>query len=125
MLFRSSISATANLSYGIELLGAPGVAVPITVVATLAAAPASGYLSDQASLTITSQVGDDYAEGCYDGTCSAISPQPVVLVSGRAYLVSLQASASAAADGTALASVDPSFIIDPAYAGRFTLVGVP
>jgi hypothetical protein len=49
----------------------------------------------------------------------------VVLVSGRDYLVRLQASAVALADGTAFASVDPSFIIDPAYASQFTLVGVP
>ncbi len=36
-------SAVANVSYGIELLGAPGVPVPITVIATLSAATASGY----------------------------------------------------------------------------------
>jgi hypothetical protein len=118
-------SATANVSYGIELLGASGVPVPITVVAALSAAPASGYLSDQASLTISSQVGDYYSETCYDGACYDISPQPVVLVSGRDYLVRLQASAVALADGTAFAWVDPSFVIDPAYASQFTLVGVP
>jgi hypothetical protein len=118
-------SAVANVSYGIELLGAPGVPVPITVIATLSAATASGYLSDQASLTISSQVGDYYSETCYDGACYAISPQPVVLVSGRDYLVRLQASAVALADGTAFASVDPSFVVDPAYASQFSLVGVP
>jgi hypothetical protein len=118
-------SAVANVTYGIELLGSPGVSVPIMVIATLSAATASGYLSDQASLKLSSQVGDYYSETCYDGACYPISPQPVVLVSGRDYLVSLQASAVALADGTAFASVDPSFVIDPAYASQFTLVGVP
>ena len=134
-----SASATADVFYGIMLGGVPGVTVPVYVSSYISALPASGYLSDQASLTVTSRIGGvPYSKTCYDGACSDSAPPftsgpvsnggssgPAYLVSGQEYIVQLLASATGEYNGTVDAYVDPTFTVDSAFAGQFPFFGVP
>ena len=133
------VNAQADVYYGIQLSGTAGVTVPVYISSLLSALSVSGYLSNQATLTVTSQVyGTAYTKTCYNGYCADSAPPfsggtvtgggssgPAYLVSGYEYLVHLQATAFAGDNGTAEAFADPTYTVDPNFASRFQLIGVP
>lgn len=134
-----STSAQADVYYGIQLSGVAGITVPVYISSLLSSLPVTEYLNSQATLTVESQIyGIAYTKTCYNGLCFDSAPPftsgevseggstgPAYLRSGFEYLVHLRASAYAGFDGTADAFADPTFTIDPDYASRFTLLGVP
>lgn len=132
--------SSADVNYGIMLAGTAGVTVPVYISSFLSALPVSGYLSNQATLTVkgVNNGGPSYSKTCYNGYCSDSAPPdaggtvtgsgssgPAYLLSGQEYIVHLSATAYAGYNGTADAFADPTFTIDPAFASQFQLLGVP
>ena len=146
-----SAQVQAGVSYGISVLGAPNVFVPITIgsyvsaTATNTGVPARGTeITSSASLVVRGQgvmynkqcVAYQFASvpgGCTEAVntfvgspvANSSTSSAIYLLSGSLYTVTLMASASSAEFGSADAFVDPVFTIDPAFATSFSLVGVP
>lgn len=146
-----SAQVQAGVSYGIFLVGAPDVLVPVNLTSTIMATasntgvPARGpEITSLASLTIKGP-SFTYSKQCHNfippatpAGCTAgndifgggpavpnTSTSALSLLSNTLYSVVLTASATSVEFGTADAYVDPIFTIDPAFASNFTLLGVP